>query len=207
MRAVFVHVPTVMEFVFNAVSVFSSKRTLSKFHIVARGNVRHTLLQHISPSNLPAFYGGFEDKASAAAADAAADAVALADVTKVTIAAGKKVAVDVPVSAGERVTWEWLSVKDDIGVGAYIVGGETNDNNLKCVRSENGSAELTVDKTGTLRLVLDNSSAYFYSREVYYSIKRAPAVHQATEALAAAAPPAAAAPVEASDEVPAENAA
>jgi hypothetical protein len=58
----FINVPRPLELLFGALSAFSDAATRAKFRMVSGRGARSALLAAISPDQLPAAYGGFQQE-------------------------------------------------------------------------------------------------------------------------------------------------
>ncbi|KAJ3338821.1 hypothetical protein HDU93_009043 [Gonapodya sp. JEL0774] len=163
-RKFFLHIPTLMEWVFTLLSRLSSAKTLAKFSMVASGSVRSTLLQYIAPTELPAMYGGFDTVTSQEAGKG---------VDKVSILAGEKKVVEQEISkVPSEIIYEWIvEGSGDIAVGAKLVSAETpSTDDLEVKRAESGKGIIKADKAGTLQLVFDNSYSRFTGKDVFFRV-------------------------------------
>ncbi|KXS09405.1 CRAL/TRIO domain-containing protein [Gonapodya prolifera JEL478] len=164
-RKFFLHIPTLMEWIFGVLSRLSSARTLAKFSMVGPGSVRSTLLQFIAPTELPAVYGGFDTEVTSQESSAG--------VERVTIPAGEKKVVEQQIAKeSSEIQYEWIvEGAGDIAIGAHVVTDDAaTDDKVELKRAENGKNKIKADKTGKLRLIFDNTYSRFTAKQVSYRV-------------------------------------
>lgn len=210
-----------LEWVYAAMTMFSNKRTTSKFNVsclfflcivsslclfflcivsfsaysfcasfisqpapqmVATDSVRSTLLEHISPTELPVRYGGFVPRENAPAP------------TTVTVDSGRSLTVDVALPSHHSAYVEWMAERNDVAVTVERVEApkegeakmeeakkeeakkelakkEAAKLEIKAERAETGKIDVAAgERDAVIKITFDNSFSFFTSKRIIYRV-------------------------------------
>jgi len=167
----FCGVPTFAEYLFNIMSSFVSSRTRSKFIVVGRGNTRRTLYEYINIDQLSSRYGGMEP----------VDESQAVDVKKITVPAWKAEVVEIPVKEGDEVIFEFAVVSMDIAFKIEVVPADAANISQPSSPTTESKGSIKALKEGKIRFFFDNSSSYFYEKNIIFRARvLSSTVHSAT---------------------------
>ncbi|KAJ3300645.1 hypothetical protein HK104_008579 [Borealophlyctis nickersoniae] len=170
-RKLFLNVPAVMEILFNLFSSFVSKRTREKFILARSRSARGALLEYISPENLPPRYGGFENLSNVPPGTLPRSSAAT-DATQLTVPARSSKTVEHPVTAGDTVSWQFVTTGLDLEVSCVIRGSGVEQTVVVEApkRAEMGSGSVKVEKGGVFVLTFGNGYSYFTEKVVFHRV-------------------------------------
>lgn len=134
--------------------MFVNKKTVSKFQICGQSKIRGTLLERISPNQLPPAYGGFLSTLEG-----------WCNVQSTTIPARSKAEFVFQLDSSQELRWEYLTENQDISVS---VSSQGSRDAVGWGRQEYGVGRYKNLCKGSVLLTFDNSYSFFTDKTVWF---------------------------------------